>query len=230
MTENPNVGAGDASGASGEPTSQVSQTAAQPIGDDATKLLAGLGEKFDSLEKQLRGLQGRQDKAENNFREQLARLNQFKKEGMSDEDALAAMETVDREEQRWKSLEQKLEDLAGRFASAGTQANEQQQVAKVFESLGLDTKDPRVASALVKKYDSPDAVELAAYRLQRELAASPNPNSAQAASMSGGVNGASSSADAQFLRLEELYKNYSANRVEIEAIEKNLTAAGAITR
>jgi hypothetical protein len=102
-------------------------------------------------------------------------------------------------------------------------------VAKVFEAIGLDPKDPRVAVALTKRYENTDQVELAAYRLQRELAQSPNPTDAQAASLqgnAGSVGLSAGQADQQFARLEELYKNYTQNLPEIKVIENNLRSAG----
>jgi len=109
--------------------------------------------------------------------------------------------------------------LASRIGSVGTQPSVDNGVGKVFEALGLDLKDVRVASALVRKYDNPEQVELAAYRLQREISQSPNPTQAQTASLNGGGG---NSNDAKIARLGELQKSPTQNMKEIIEIEKEL--------
>lgn len=219
MTENPTVGGEGNVGASGTPNSQVSQTPQTPIQGDVTQLLtqleSRLEEKFGNITKEVRGLQSRQDKSENTFQAQLAKFNQIKSKGnYTDEEALNVMAQNDAEANRWSALEKKLDDLAGRIASAGTQANGQQKVAEVFAQVGLDPKDPRVAQHLVKSYETPEQMELAAYRLQRELASTPSPNSAQAASLQG---------QSQQVDVNSLAAEY-------DQLAKNPTAKGATTR
>lgn len=229
MAANPNVGTDAGAGAEAQPEQPVSPQAQPPIESDVTKLLAGFGEKFDALQKELRGLQGRQDRAENNFQEQLARFNQIKSQGnLSDAQAMEVMQKGDAETQRWANLEKKLDELAGRIASGGTQANEQQSVAKVFEAMGLDLKDVRVASALVRQYKNADEVELAAYRLQKDLAQSPNPNPAQAASFAGGAVQRNSAAalNAVYAQYEEAAKNASQNAPLLASLEKQMKELG----
>jgi hypothetical protein len=225
MAANPNVGATPEPGAEGTPSQPVSPPESKPIGDDVTKMLADFGGKLDSLGKELRGLQGRQDRAENNqndFQKQLARLEQYEKQGMTREEAIAEMQSDDAAEARWKSLEQKLDDLAGRLAGGGTQASGQQQVAKVFEAVGLDVKDPRVASALLTQYKTADEVELAAYRLLRQIQQSPNPNPAQDPSLNGGGGGGVQNQDALLAQLKELQKDPVRHRKEIVDLKKQL--------
>lgn len=229
MTENQNVDADAQAGAEGTPSPDVSQQAQTPIDGDVTKLLAGLeskfAEKFSSLEKQVTGLggvQSRIDQSQNAFQAQLAKLNQYKSQGMSEPEALAEMESDDRAEQRWTSLEQKLDQLAGRIASGGTAQNEQQSVAKVFEAVGLDPKDPRVAVALTKRYENTDQVELAAYRLQKDLAQSPNPSPAQDASLNGQANLNAVNLDALSAEYNTLVKDPAANLERMSEIKKEL--------
>lgn len=219
MTENPTVGGEGNVGASGTPNSQVSQTPQTPIQGDVTQLLtqleSRLEEKFGNITKEVRGLQSRQDKSENTFQQQLARMEQLTSKGLTKEEALSTMQKEDNEYQWRSSLEKKLDDiLAGRIASAGTQANGQQKVAEVFAQVGLDPKDPRVAQHLVKSYETPEQMELAAYRLQRELASTPSPNSAQAASLQG---------QSQQVDVNSLAAEY-------DQLAKNPTAKGATTR
>jgi len=225
MAANPNVVPDAGTGAGAQPEQPVSPPAQPTIESDVTKLLAGLGDKFDGLQKELRGLQGRQDKSENNFQAQLARLKQYTAQGMSETEALAEMQSDDAAEQRWTSLEKKLDGLAAQLASGGTQASGQQTVAKVFEAIGLDTKDPRVASALLTQYKTTEEVELAAYRLQRQIQQSPNPNPAQNASLNGNAPAGGMNAqqiEEKSTRLLRLYDNYDKNAPQIKVLEKEI--------
>lgn len=225
MTDvNQTVGTPAPNGAAGKPNQPVSP-AQNPIDGDVAKLLAGLGEKFDGLQKELRGLQGRQDKSENNFQAQLARLEQYEKQGLSRPEAVAKMQSDDAAESRWTNLEKKLDTLAAQFANGGTQANDNSSVAKVFESLGLDLKDTRVASALVRKYENADQVELTAYRLQRELAQSPNPTSAQSASL---LTGTPRQVDTSALREDYIkeIQTMRGNRQGIKAVQDKYRKLG----
>lgn len=218
------VGTEVVNGAAGTPNQQVSPQAQTPIENDVTKLLSVFEGKFETLSKELRGLQSKQDKAESNFSQQLARLEQYEKQGLGRTEALAKMAEDDAQVSWRTKLETQLNEIAARLESGGSQTNRQQGVTQVFESLGLDPKDPRVAGALVRQYKNADEVELAAYRLQREIANTPNPTAAQQASMTGSNN--VTSPDADFGRLQELYKNYSANLPEIKTIEERLKASG----
>jgi len=231
MTEtNPNVGSAPVIGAEGTPNPAVSPQGTQPIGD-VTQLFSSFESKFasqiDTLTKELRGLQSKQDKTGNDFTERLARLAQYEKRGLSRQEALAEMDADDESNKRYMTLEQRLAEIAARLENGGTQSNRQQQVAQVFASKGLDPKDPRIAPFLVKDYSSPEAMELAAYRLREELASTPDPTKAQQASLQGG-NTAPVNAEEKMARLETLYKNYTQNRPEIESIEKELRATGHI--
>src|SRR3990167_3701399 len=117
MTTTPIVGEADPAGADGQPVQPVSQADAKPIEGDAIKLLTELGGKYDTLVKELRGLQGRQDKSEksvNDFQGQLARYTQYTDRGLKPDEALAEMQRVDADAQWRQSLETKLDNLAGR--------------------------------------------------------------------------------------------------------------------
>lgn len=186
MTDQPNVGTAPATGAPETPNSSVSPQGTPPIegADQLLNLLESrFSSKFDNLTKELRGLQSRQDKAENSFQERLAKLDQLQGQGLSREQALAKMEAEDADVSWRKNLETRLEQIASQLGSGGTQTNRQQQVADVFANVGLDPKDPRVAPFLVKEYQSPEAMELAAYRLHKELTQTPTPTAAQGASL-----------------------------------------------
>lgn len=222
MTENQNVG----EGAAEQPAPQVSQ----PIEGDVTKMLADFGGKLEGISKELRGLQGRQDKADNkysDFQGQLARLNQYKAQGLNDTEALAEMEADDVAANRWKSIEEKIEGLAARIGGVGTQPDTQQMVAAVLSEYNLDPKDAYVAGRLSgQKFETKEQAELFAARILRDIVTNKT-NPAQQSASTGVVTGASDPS-ADFLRLEGLYKNYSQNAGEIQAIEGRLKASGAM--
>jgi chromosome segregation ATPase len=227
MTTDLTVGAVAPTGADGTPSQPVSTPAQPPIDSKVTDLLAGLGGKLDTLTKELGGLQSRQDKAEgkfSDFQNQLAKFNQIKTQGgLSDDQAMEVMQKSDNEAQRWTNLERKLEEMAARITGVGTPANDSNAVTKVFESLGLDLKDTRVASALVRKYDTPEQVELAAYRLQRELALSPQPTSAQGASLQGSFQALTMERNEVLAtELVDLQREPTLNRERIDALRREL--------
>lgn len=229
MTDSQNVGSEGGNGASGTPNQNVSTTPSNPIAGDVATLLSSLESKFtsnfDILTKELRGLQGRQDKSDNKvntFQEKLARLEQYEKQGMTRQEAIAEMEADDKSESRWSSLESRIEQLATLLQNGGTLQNKGQTVTEVFASKGLDVQDPRVAQFLVKQYKSPEEMELAAYRLKDELAKSPNPNPAQNASMQGGQGAIS--VQAKIERLNALQQDPMRNQKEIKALTAELDA------
>jgi hypothetical protein len=104
-------------------------------------------------------------------------------------------------------------------------------MATVLAEYQLDPKDPYVASKLAgQTFQSKEQAELFAARTLRDKINAPQTNSAQQSAQPGTINPSAEGADAQYLRLEQLYKNYTANRVEIEAIEGTLKASGAMRR
>lgn len=229
IENNQNVGADAQAGAGSTPSEPVSTPAQPPIDGNVAQLLAGFGEKFNNLEAQLRGLQGRQDKAENNFQAQLAKFNQIKSQGnLSDEQAMEVMQRNDAEAQRWQNLESKLNDLAARIAGGGTQANGQQvNAAEVFgKILGQDNvKNPLLAPYLAKQYASVAEAESAAKMLFYDLSNLPNPTNAQAASLQGG-NAGPTGAQAKIERLAQLQQRPSQHMAEIAQLTKELEASG----
>lgn len=229
-TPDPNVGTTAAGGAEGQPVQPVSPAPEAPIGGDAIKLLTEFGGKLTGLEKELRGLQGRQDRNEKtvgSFQEQLARFNQVKAQGnLSDEQALDVLQKQDAEQSRWTNLEKRLDELAGRLGGIGSTPTEQQMVAKVMSEFKLDPKDPFVAAQFQGKvFANETEAEAFAGKVLRDKVNSNQPNQAQAASSPGSAS-TPGNPDEKFLQLQELYKNYTSNRPAIEALESELKAAG----
>ena len=194
MDDNLNVGADAGAGAAGGQPA-VSQEQQTPI-DGEAKLLelleSKLTERFTSLERNLLGqveglkkVQGDIDRSRNEFREQLAKLNKLTKAGMTQEEALNAMEAESADVNWRQGIESKLENLLSLLA--GNQNGQQQSVSSVFEKYGLDVKDPRVAPALTKQYASLAEAEVAALKLFHQIQTSPTPTPAQQPSLAGGT-------------------------------------------
>jgi hypothetical protein len=235
MTGNQTDGAVPAEGQGGTPAQPSSPQTPAPFDGDAAQLLSTLletklNERFATFEKALGEkvgrAQGAADRSSNAVRELAAKIEQYEKQGMTREQAITQIESVDAETQWKQSLEQKLEDLAERIATGGTQASGQQKVAEVFAAIGLDTKDPRVASALLTQYKNADEVELAAYRLQRQIQQSPNPNPAQNPSLQGGGAQAAASLDALYAQYAEAAKSPTKNASALQSLETQIKSLG----
>lgn len=184
-----NVGT-PAPGADGQPVQPVSGGEAKPIDGDTIRLLTELGGKFTTLEKELRGLQGRQDKNEKTvggFQEQFARFNQIKTQGnLTDEQAMAEINRIDLFTTWQTNLEQKIDALAGRLGGIGTTPTEQQMVAEVLTEFKLDPKDTFVASQLQgKQFANRTEAEAFAGRVLRDKLSAPSPNPALGATLPG---------------------------------------------
>jgi len=223
MTTDQNVGEG-VQGAGGEPSQTVSQTP-QPIDGEVTKLLTGLGEQVKTLQAELRGLQGRQDKGEKNltgFQEQLARYQQFTDKGMKPDEALAEMQRVDSFAEWQRSLETKIDTLAVRLGGIGTTPTEQQKMTEVLSQYGLDPKDPFVASKIQGKAFA-NELELKAFagEVLLEKTRSPQPNAAQVATPAGAPP---LQVDAEALAIEynQLARNPTAHIERMREIRKVL--------
>lgn len=228
-TPDPTVGNAGQAGAA-DANQSVSPTPEKPIDGDAIKLLTELGGKYETLVKEVRGLQGRQDKSDKqvgSFQEQLARFNQIKAQGnLSDEQALETMQRVDEDAKFRDEMRAEMRKLAERVGGIGSTPTEQQMVAEVLSEFKLDPKDPYVAAQFQgKQFANRTEAEAWAGRVLLGKTTSPQPNQAQAASLTGTAT-APGNPDEQFARLEFLYRDYTANKSEIEGIEGSLKAAG----
>lgn len=206
---------------------QPSKPVSKPIDDPNHKLLVELGGKYESLEKELRGLQGRQDKSESAFKKQLAEYQSLVKGGYEPDDAVAEMESRSQRSNDLLDLRRMVEDLAKRVDSRGTTGSVKQEVVDAFSQFDLPANDPRVILAMQRHYDSTDAAELAAFKLAKELGQSPNPSPAQDPSPADGKDGAIDVA-ALAAESEELMKNPSKNVDRIAEIHDTLRKAGAL--
>lgn len=199
---NPDVNETQAAGADGAPKPEVSQEA-----DAFMREVMTLRDELKSLQGQLRGLQGRQDKDRNDLTAILEEFNALKASGLSNEAAQQAMIARRKEEERdaiIAELAQRLDELSPKPA-AGNNGLGADAVTRLLTSLEIPADDAG-ALRIVSEYRDDQvrlAAELGRYAAQR--AARPQPAPAHAAP----VPSASSVDDAETVakRLRELQRN-----------------------
>lgn len=195
-----NVGtkAGGTPGAGGEPTSPASTVQQQaPIEGEVVEKLFSLleskfAERFNEMTKpflgQLEGLkkvQGDIDRSQKTFKEQFQQLQKYKDAGLSDEEAIAEMESDNQADEWKKGVDTTLKQLLSLVQNGGLATQQKETAADVFAKYGLDVKDPNVAPELAKNYKSAEEMEMAALRTFHKINTSPAPNVAQNAAMNG---------------------------------------------
>lgn len=216
MADDPKVVDG-AAPATQEPVSKT-------IDDPITKLLSDFGGKIELIQKELRGLQGRQDKQDSAFKTQMAEYDKLIKRGMSHDEAVDALENKQRESSTLADLQKKYDDLAKRL-EGGQPKSATQEVVTAFEQFGLDLKDPRVIIEMQKPYANMADALLAAFTLKQSMSSTPNPNPAQAPAPAGG-DAARVDAQALIAESEALMSNPSKNYERIMKIQEELQRAG----
>ena len=114
----------------------------------------------------------------------------------------------------------------------GTQGGAALDAEAVITSLKFEPNDPALAALKIKHAANPQALVQAAADLRLSQLTSPSPTPGTALSQTG--NATTGLTEDQIaekgLLLEQLYKNYSQNRPQIEAILKDLEAAGVTRR
>lgn len=227
MTDDQKVGNAPAEGAA-DANQPVSQEGAKPIEGDAIKLLTEFGDKLTGLERELRGLQGRQDKTTSTVNDFQARLAEYEKlrEKMSPEEAMNELNRVDSETEWRTNITKQLETLAGRLGGIGTTPSEQQMVAEVLSEFGLDLKDPYVASQMQgKRFGNKLEAEAFAGRLLRDKTKAPVPDESQTSSSPGAAIAAADVYDL-YRRYEEAAKHPTRNAELLKTLEEQMKAAG----
>lgn len=129
----------------------------------------------------------RLDRLEGDFRSLLERAAQ---EGRSAKDVLTDIAASEEADARQALMEMAQAFRSGKFSPAGVGIAQSatDAAAQVFSNVGLDPKDPDVAVAMSEVAGkSPEAIELAAYRLKERKASQPNPKDAQSPAPRGGA-------------------------------------------
>jgi hypothetical protein len=182
--ENPNL---EGAGGNQPPVSpeQGKSIAGQP---DSSQELLLLKQNQARLEAELKGLQGRQDKATNETQRFMDEIRSNMAKGMSLDDAERAV-NQSRETKAKDDLITKMAQKLGVLDESpqnntGTVGNVADVVAVISE-YGLDLSDPVVKVAFEGKQLSKQEAELLAGRLLRDKSKLPTPTDAQAPSQTG---------------------------------------------
>lgn len=116
----------------------------------------------------------------------LARYDKLRVKGMDAEEAIAEIVNGATIQDQLKTLTETVNRLAA-GSGTGTPLPGSSDVTQVFAKVGLDPNDPDVLIAASElKGKSPEAIELAAYRLRDRKATQPEPTPAQAAALRNG--------------------------------------------
>ena len=150
MTEEPKVDGLVEDGAVSQPASAVSDSAQTPIAE-----VTALKAKLSELEKQFSGLQGRQDKADNNLgkaQEAIDRYQSLLDQNLSPKEAKATMAKEDEAKSKDKMLEELYNAVIGGKLSGVTGTNTQQtsEATRLIQELGLDGNSPEVNAVLAE--------------------------------------------------------------------------------
>lgn len=229
MTENPNVGV---DGADLElPNESVS---AKPIeaGIDKSESgdLTAVLNKLDTLEREFRGLQSRQDKDRNSHRDFLDEFNRFKSSGMNEADAVDAANKSLGDKEATERRNQLIDKLLAKEANSSSQAgvgstpNVSESYSKVLTELELSPTDPSVIDLIRKGHtDLNFAVE--AGKLARKRASAPIPTQAQGLASTGSPV-PDKSMDAMVVEYKQKVLANRGNKRAIESVKAEYEAKG----
>ena len=150
MTEEPKVDGLAEDGAVSQPASAVSDSAQTPIAE-----VTALKAKLFELEKQFSGLQGRQDKADNNLgkaQEAIDRYQSLLDKNLSPAEAKATMVKEDEAKSKDRMLEELYDAVVRGKLSGVTGTNTQQtsEATRIIQELGLDGNSAEVNAVLAE--------------------------------------------------------------------------------
>jgi hypothetical protein len=231
MAQNTNVGDQTPAGAGENTNSPVSSENGQPIAGtpQSSQELLDLKKGYDRLEKELRGLQSRQDVEKNETQRFMAEVKKQMANGKSLEEAEAAV-NASREAQVKDDLLFKmarklgvLDDVSQNPAGNGGTVTE--AAAQVISELKLDANSADVTAILARGFNA-ERQELELRRLATRPR--PQPSAAESASILSGAASPSVDVDSLQIELVQLSKNPSAPGAaqRMTEIKKKLTEAG----
>jgi len=137
---------------------------------------AKLEEKLKPVLAEVRGVQGRQDKDRNAFREFMDEFKAQKAKGLNDNEAEAAANLSLKEKAEAQSDKQLLRQIAEKVlgsSGSGTPATPDAKVIDVLKQYELDPNDPDVVAKVLTQTDPKDA-ELAALKMLRQKGSQPS--------------------------------------------------------
>lgn len=184
---NPNVDELDDLGGDPSPKGDLSNSGGQSIEDvtDVKKLVSELKNKVDLQEKELRGLQGRQDKSDNAYQAFLVEYEKQKAKGLTNDEASEAAQSTLTRRENAKKQELLLEQIAQKLGLDSTSPLVQGSTKgiaadyeKVIKAHGLDSNDAEVIALMRESGDALD-FSLKASQLVARKQNAPTPNMAQ---------------------------------------------------
>jgi len=222
---NPNVEELDEFGEPLAPQGSLSNSGGKSIEDvtDVKKLVSEL----ETVKKELRGLQGRQDKSEKTYQPLLVEYEKQKAKGLSNDEAMeAAQSTMDRRDKAQKQealLEQIAQKLGLDSTSPLVQGSTKGIAAdyeKVIKAHGLDSNDAEVI-ALMRESGNAIDFSINASKLAVRKQNAPMPNQAQSPSKVFEPQPTPNQAALEN-EIASLLKTPTANKKRIDEIKKEL--------
>lgn len=211
-------------GGAGSPNQNLSSTNSESIPSQKVEDVNVFKTELETLKKELRGLQSRQDKGTSEISEILAEFKKQKKGGLDDTDAeiaaVSAIEKRNKAARRDQALDLLIERLnLGEVSEqlTGTKTGGADDYKKVISEYGVDATSPDII-ALIK--GSNDATELAIKLGKRKQ--SPPPTLSQAAATVGSPPPPPPSTAALENEIAGLLKTPTANKKRIDEIKKEL--------
>jgi hypothetical protein len=174
---NQNVEGSNQNGDDGKPTQSLSNGGTDSINGASSEmaqlLKSQIAEALKPVLAEVRGVQGKQDKAQKGFQEFLDEYERQKAKGLSNSEAGIAAETSIKERTEAQTDKELLRKIAETVLGPSFAGNEPPAHADIVSSYGLDANDPEVIQAVLSQTDSKDA-ELAAARLLRKRQTQPS--------------------------------------------------------
>ena len=222
---NPNVDLLDEFGENLAPQGTLSNSDGKSIEDvtDVKKLVSEL----ETVKKELRGLQGRQDKSDNAYQSFLVEYEKQKAKGLTNDEASeAAQSTINRRDKAQKQ-EMLLEQIAQKLGLDSTSPLVQGSTKgiaadyeKVIKAHGLDSNDIEVI-ALMRESGNALDFSINASKLAVRKQNAPTPNSAQSPAKVFELHNPPSTTSLE-AEIAGLLKTPSVNNKRIEEIKKEL--------
>jgi hypothetical protein len=224
MTEEPKVDKLDGGGADSKPKEDVSPKQSFSIEDVVTK------EEFSELQSQLRGLQGRQDKADaqqDAYQEMIDRYEELRSDGKSSEEAKGILSKQDKDKEK-DDLLMKIAQKVGVLEpspsiGSGTVGSKAVDTNRLIEELELDPNDDKVNEILANGLDE---AQTESALLRHKLGLYQSAPSISAAPSKGSGAATPSNSEELFTRLAQLAVNYTDNKSEIDKVEAELRSRG----
>lgn len=226
----PKVGEIEELGEELAPQENLSNTPTQPI-QDATNV-KNLESELELLKKEIRGLQGRQDKSTSAFQEFLSEYKNQKKKGLGDEEAEIAATNVLDERKKAANQEILLQKIAQKLGldedSLGVAGNNTKRATghdKVIEKFGLNANDPMITTLI---RDNPDVLDfsIAVGKYNSGQKDAPNPTESQKAAVSSSRSSSKPDVSALTVELNTAMRSPNPSMKRIKEIEKQLIELG----